>query len=567
MAKIVMVCSRRPYDLTPKIEAFLQALCPDNLAPQHVVTTDGRGLYLGVYRPHEPPVGQTAHVGWLREARNGSYARFKGGADTIELEVDAAASRTIWVAADADTFVASTSQRAIPFFLGSFEPDRRAAAWMLSSGCIGPGVSWDARAQPLGPHGHARFDRHAWRLTLDAPDVDLRPLRASARVHRARLEAAVTHACAGRFDGFAICLSGGHDSRNIVQRIDRTGLEAITWGRAAALDDPESDAAIAVRLARHYGLRHRYFPTDLPAEPVEKVLERYLVCSEGRVDHIAGYTDGCALWKTLAESGVRGIIRGDNLFGCSAGHTVEEAATEAGLLTLDAIRDSLPLRELGIEALETTIPDWLALRPGERPQDWYHRLMHGFRHPAIIAALNDIKAAYVEIANPLNIDSCVEVARSLPSALRNDKRLFNSMADDSIPFARTTAIGVPDEAAAGFRELLADELGSRRTRENFSARFADHLAARLRAASVARAPQRSMLRRVVGPLIPAALKRRLRGADSRRVSAHKLALRVYIANAMIEQLSRDARAGRNADSTLQTLERLETDGRARRMPA
>lgn len=160
-------------------------------------------------------------------------------------------------------------------------------------------------------------------------------------------------------------------------------------------------------------------PLDLRPK-LERFLRslRYLLCGEGRVDHIAGYTDGLALWKSLAESGIRGIIRGDNLFGCSAAATAEEAAAEAGLLTLESMRDPLPLRELGIDGLDTAIPERLARRSGETAQDWYHRLMHGFRHPAIIAALNEIKSAYVEIANPLNIHSCVAIARTLPPAPR-----------------------------------------------------------------------------------------------------------------------------------------------------
>jgi hypothetical protein len=541
MSKIVMVCLRRPRDIRPALESFLRSLCPDNLEPAHVVSDDARGLHLGVYRPHRPVEANTAYVGWLREDGNGSYALFKGGDDTIELVADAAASRTIWMAASSEVFVASTSQRAIPYFMGSFQPDPSAAAWMLSSGCIGPAVSWDARARPLGPYGRARFDRRQWRLTVDEPDTDLQPRRGTRSEHRARIEAAVSHACAGRFDGFAVCLSGGRDSRNIVQRIDRTALTAITWGRPEALDNPESDAAIARRLAQHYGLEHQYFSTELPDEPIERVLDRFVSCSEGRVDHLAGYTDGFALWKRLAESGIRGIIRGDNLFGCSAARTPDEAAAEAGLLTLESMRTSVPLRELGLEHLATPMPPHLALRAGERGQDWYHRLMHAFRHPTIIAALNEIKAAYVEVANPLNIDTCVDVARSLPSALRDHKKLFNSMADSNIPFARDAAIGSPDETIGGFTELLADELRSARTAHNFSSRFGAHLADRLQA----QAPpprKRSKLRRVIGRAIPAALRHRLGRVDTRLVSARKLALRVYLTNAMLERLSRDAGA-------------------------
>ena len=83
MSKLVMVCVRDGHDIRPKLDAFLESLCPDNLSPEHMVTDDGRGLYLGVFRPHRPVTDQSAYVGWLREESNGSYAAFEGG-ETIE---------------------------------------------------------------------------------------------------------------------------------------------------------------------------------------------------------------------------------------------------------------------------------------------------------------------------------------------------------------------------------------------------------------------------------------------------------------------------------------------------
>ncbi len=546
MSKLVMVCVRDGRDIRPKLDAFLESLCPDNLSPEHMVTDDGRGLYLGVFRPHRPVIDQSAYVGWLREESNGSYAAFKGG-ETIELQADAAASRTIWIAHTPELFIASTSLRAVPYFLGSFELNRNAVAWMLSSGCVGPGLCWDVRARPLAPYGRATFDRAGWQLTIDEPDTDLRPLAATAMEHRARVESVVSHSCSGRFDDFAICLSGGRDSRNIAQRMNRDGIKAITWGSPASLDNPESDAAIARQVARHYGFEHQFFSTETKREAIETVLRRFVHCSEGRVDHISAYMDGFALWKHLAESGVRGIIRGDNLFGCNAGHTEYEAAAESGLRTLDSMRNTLPLHGLGVEDLDTNIPSNLARREGERPQDWYHRLMHGFRQPAIIAALNEIKSAYVEIANPLNVHTCVEVARSLPSDLRDNKSLFNSLAEDGIPFARDRAVRDVDETIRDFGELLADELHSQRTAENFSPRFGAHVANGLSVQNGAPGKKARKLRRIVGRMLPALVRRKVRSIEKRGVSAHRLALRVYLANATIALLQRDARAARSLD--------------------
>jgi hypothetical protein len=323
--------------------------------------------------------------------------------------------------------------------------------------------------------------------------------------------------------------------------MNRSGIKAFTWGHPAAVNNPESDAAIARKVAQHYGLEHEFFSTDIPSDSMEEVLRRFVLCSEGRVDHVGGYLDGFALWKNLAESGINGVIRGDNLFGCNYARTADEAAPQAGMLTLDAMRNPLPLCELGVDHLETTVPPRLRQRAGECAQDWYHRLMHGFRQPTIIAALNEIKSTYVEIANPLNIHSCVEVGRSIPSALRDNKKLFNSMADKRIPFARDRATRPDNETISRFNELLADELHSTRTARNLSSRFGTHLANRLVAAKVVPSKPRK-LRRIVGRMVPRELRIKLSPIDKRQVSVQRLALRVYVINAMLEQLGADARA-------------------------
>ena len=542
MSRIVLVCSRQPRNLRPALEHFLTRLCPDNLAPEHVVTHDGRGLYVGIYRPLAPLTDRGFTVGWLRSAGDGSYASFRGG-DTVEIATDAVASRSVWVALTDELFIASTSQRAIPYFLGSFELDRRAVAWMLSAGCTGPGIAWDARARPLGPQARASFDRRAWRLAITEGDTELRPERASVAGHRKRVAAAIDHACTGSFDGFTLCLSGGRDSRNILQRIERTAdLEAVTWGLPEAFDDELSDAAIARRVARHYGIGHRYLSTAAPTEPAEKVLARFVHCGEGRVDHLSAYADGFALWKQLAESGIRGIIRGDNLFGVSAARTYAEAKAEAGLLTLSSLAKTLPLDDLGLDHLVTTVPSKLEPHAGERPHDYYHRLMHAFRHPTVIAALNDLKAAYVEIANPLNIDSCVAVARSLPSKQRDYKRLLNSLADRTIPFARTSAVGSSDGTLAPFIELLADELLSAPTAEHYSRALGAFLADRVARPAAAAWRPRPRPIRAFAVFVPQHLRWRTGARRKPPLSARRLALRVYLVNATVAMMQRDATA-------------------------
>ena len=68
---------------------------------------------------------------------------------------------------------------------------------------------------------------------------------------------------------------------------------------------------MARRLAEYYGVDHSFLATDPGDEPPRVLIDRFLVAGEGRTDQIAGYLDGLAIWKTLFDEGVTGVIRGD----------------------------------------------------------------------------------------------------------------------------------------------------------------------------------------------------------------------------------------------------------------
>ncbi|MCK7516002.1 MAG: hypothetical protein MZV70_76560 [Desulfobacterales bacterium] len=74
-------------------------------------------------------------------------------------------------------------------------------------------------------------------------------------------------------------------------------LKCFTWGLKSALKDEYSDAVIAKKICAELNLEHKYFEIDLTDESIEKVLNRFIIASEGRIDHISGYTDGLNLWK------------------------------------------------------------------------------------------------------------------------------------------------------------------------------------------------------------------------------------------------------------------------------
>jgi len=127
---------------------------------------------------------------------DGSFALIPIDAQRIELLADFLASRMIWIAKTDDVFVASMSQRAVPWFLQSFKPNRRAILWMLSSRSLGPCQPWDRRAQPLGP-GASRLDRMGWNLQVEEPPVMCCVDPNEDEVHRCGFCAAMDVTCVG----------------------------------------------------------------------------------------------------------------------------------------------------------------------------------------------------------------------------------------------------------------------------------------------------------------------------------------------------------------------------------
>ena len=576
MAKIVLICYRNAAsaasaDAVRRLRRFLTSLCPDNLTPvEPVVAADGRGLILGVFNPADPAAVHdcSAYTGWLEDgqetwwrpgahAPSGSYALLRASATTVEVVADYAASRTIWIAQSDEVFIASTSQRAIPYFLGSFEPNPTAQAWMLSAGSLGPSAGWDRRAHPLGPDGTARLDRARWQLTVREPPVEFRADPSSDDVHAARLREALEETLGNlRFDHsrWILPLSGGFDSRAILLMMkERQGLRTVTWGRKEALGLRGNDAYVAARVAAAVGVENRYHATDLSGEPVEQLFDRYLVAGDGRTDGFLAYMDGFRMWRTFFEDGVRGVIRGDHGFGPGPGPALADHAAVLHFngMTRWCDHSGVPkLAQFGLSHLDDlSLPASFAPLPSESPADWRDRLYQLYRVPAYHAGQSDLKAAYVEIASPLFVRKILDLTRSHPEHLRSGKRVFAEVVgphDVPVPYAIDSAL-VPTEdlmATPAVRELLCDELSSRRLRDAFTHSFADYLLS-----SFSSTRDEPLSRRVLaGPRrylrlwVPATVRSRLRrNAPKPAPDLRWVAVRAYIVSRMHERLAIDAR--------------------------
>jgi hypothetical protein len=500
---VLLVCSRHGYEPLShrEITALDARLRPDNLAPRTPRVRRERGVVSVVFNPPERVEARGASVcvgalcggsdAWNQAggaSPDGSFALLRADERMVELVADAVASRTVWYVLTEELFVASTSQRAVASVLGSFEPDRRAFAWMLSSGSLGPGFGWDARVRSVPIGGRVRLDRTNWRLAIDEPSIGLGSgssrepwslprsglpkLRGAGPRHQRRLDGALEQAFAGyAFDPgrWILPLSGGVDSRGILLFLNDathfrgTPFRSVTWGVERSLDDPRSDGRIAERLADRFGLEHRFLPISVSGEPRERLIDRFLVAGEGRTDRLSGYLDGFEIWRIFAEQGCEGVIRGDEAFGWNAVRDEADVLRECGVTRLGDVLDERSRAAFALP--EQPLPSALERRARESLASWRDRLYQQFRLPVLLAALTDLKCAYVEVTNPLLSSSIIECVRTLPDRLRTDKRLWRRIVTQrspAIPFAARTGVYplrdfVREPATL---ELMLEELGS-----------------------------------------------------------------------------------------------------------
>lgn len=529
MARAVLIVSRHDaarHAFEADLEALDRRLRPDNIDGRPLIVSHEAGATAAVLNPTRSTRlhGASMCLGALIGAGadweipggplpDGNYALFRCDAHTVELAADAAASRTIWYARTADLFVASTSQRAIVALLGRFELNPRVIPWMLSSGTLGPERGWAANVERVRPMERVVLDRKTWAVSSTHVRVHFRPARGlGRRALRERLETAVEDVCS-RIDvepsGWLLPLSGGVDSRGLLTfLVDRGPLQTVTWGRSAVRNEIGNDARIARDVAERLGVPNRYFSTDPSDEPRQRLVQRFVEVGEGRVAKISGYIDGFRLWKTIHEEGWDGIIRGDHVFGTMHVRSDYEARYAASLTLLSDYFQ--PEEVAAFELSPQRVPDDLARRSGETLATWRDRVYQEFRVPVLLAGLTDLKAPYVEVANPLLARSMLTFARKIPDRLRTRKRLWRELVR-----VRSGELGFAHEAAVQqlgdflrdvtMLEMMLAEMESKESMELFGRAFRDRVRADLAAAlrgSVTESRARGVRARAAAALPP-----------------------------------------------------------------
>jgi hypothetical protein len=473
--------------------------------------------------------------------------------DVVEVVVAVPARRTLWSFFDGDRLLISTSQRAMAVLLGGFSPSHEAATWMLSAGNLGP-CAWDRRVHRLDGGTRLRLDRRAWSLTttLDPPPSAPAAGRATAAQLRGAIASALL-ALPNSSEGWCLPLSGGVDSRALASMLVGQGRRprCVTWASPTLASFPDGDLAVARRVGSALGLQvdeELMTPVD-----VDEAITAFVEESEGRVDHVGGYLDGFGLWGRLATRGTHAIVRGDEVMGW-----VSVADERDVLRSIEATRlgdlDGVDAAVAG-EGAQQTLPTSLQRGPSESLPTWRDRLYRGYRVPAVVGALADAKAAFVDTWSPLLSRKVVSVALGLSDDDRTDKRLFRRVAKPSalgLPYAaQASVVGsgavLNSPAFAAFARPLFEEGVSRNVLpRSWSALGAKGLA--LAAARPAAVPPSSMVQTTTATpraiakqlgrrLTPVALRKALwRRRHGVRLPMEKVPLRlvlIVLANALL----------------------------------
>lgn len=393
--------------------------------------------------------------------------------DRCILSANSTASRAIWYYYDETRLVISSSQKAIVCWLGSFEFNSQAMSWMLATGNLGPGNSWDSRIQHLKAGETVNLNRHTWEINKNKRANSVNSF--SIQDHKILIEKlndtfhsvfknAVFDLSKSRFT-----LSGGYDSRAVLYYLINYGvnIKSITWGLSSSLSDPFSDASIASRIAGRLNVENEYFVTDFIDNKFEPLFERFLRFGEGRLDHINSFMDGFRMWENLHASGIRNIIRADEAFGWLPSKTEQDVRISLDMHLMEDNSNMLPLQKFNIEP--QSYPEWFSKNHDESIDVWRDRLYRQFRIPYVLTSLHDLVHPYVEVFNPFLHERIVDFSIGLPDHLRTNKKLYaqfvNKLVSD-VPFASKPSIPEPSAIlqSAKIVSFILDEMNSQDTR-------------------------------------------------------------------------------------------------------
>lgn len=565
MSHFILVCERGERSdvetLGDRLESAARLLWPPGVQPTatRIVVEDGLALAVVASAESLPVHGQSVCLGrfldepgdWWRPKTtppDGTYALCRCSREVVELVTDIAASRAMWYYHDEQVFLAASSQRPLIALLGGFHLDREAVTWMVAARSLGPRASYDPRLRRAPPDGTVRLDRHTWCLDVSAQRSSFETDDVSDEEHVRRLNDAIVETCsylAPEAERWPLLLSGGYDSRALLVGMSQAGISppCITWGPEAALRDPATDAGIAQGLAAAVGSPHEFFALDSEQGTIGEALEEFIVRSEGQVIDFTMYVDGFSTWRALVEQGRVGVIRGDNYpwTYVSEVPTTRAVRHHCGADLLADYAPSHPIQRLGL--VPQSWPASLERGPDEDLLGYRDRLRRTIYIHNRIAPLNQIKASYLEIVNPLEARRVADVVMRLPERLRLHPGALAGVLDlhgPAVPFAtRVVANLAITLDSPEVRRALADGLSSGSARRLFDGETVDEVITAL--LRPPRRATRTTATRRVRKVLPRRVKDLMLPVVGVRLDMGELALRMLVAARAVELFEGDAR--------------------------
>ncbi|HEV8507568.1 MAG TPA: asparagine synthase-related protein [Chitinophagaceae bacterium] len=567
MAKCIYICSRQslPVSIKGSLYGICKRLAPDNINMNEPKIMASEYAAFGIMNPTTPILekGNSLLIGqifdkpesWslpLSEFPDGSYALFRDGKEHFEIVSDPLASRTIWYYADENIVVTSTSQRAIVMYLESFEFDENVVPWMLSTGTLGPVFSWDKRIKRVPADSSVILDKMNWTLSVRSNPIEFNSVSRSDEMHEKVLTETIGNFFKSLdldFDSWVLPLSGGYDSRGILCFLAKNRniqhLKTVTWGLESSQQMQGNDAYVARELAATLNVSHRYYHTDLSKEPIERIINRFVLLGEGRIDHVAAYMDGFEIWKTLFEEGIKGTIRGDESFGWLRTSSALGVKISTGCALCSDYSNLKDYTKYGVAGQDA--PQFLDRKNGETFAMWRDRLYQEYRIPTILSALSDLKLSYVEQISPFLSKKILYTVRQLPDRLRTEKKLFKKIVRAMSPkvgFATSSANAWVGDIFQEKRlvEFLKSELSSVDAKKLFTEEFLDFILKGIKSETKEKnsKARSNSLRSYAKRYLPLFLIRAMRKVSPPVVDRNILAFRVFLIYKMNEILKEDS---------------------------
>ena len=292
-------------------------------------------------------------------------------------------------------------------------------------------------------------------------------------------------------------------------------------------------------------IENRYFNTDLSKEPIDRIINRYVLMGEGRIDHVAAYMDGFNIWKILFEEGIKGTIRGDESFGWLRASSALGVKLSTGCAVCSDYSNLKEYTKYGIPAQDS--PQFLYRKNGETFDMWRDRLYQEYRIPTILSALSDLKLSYVEQISPFLSKKILYTVRQLPDRLRTEKKLFKKIIRSKSPkvdFATSSANASTNDIFQEKRmvDFLKGELSSVNAKKIFQPEFLDFILNGIKTESKGKkiGARSGSLRSYAKKYLPLFLIRAMRRVSPPAVDRNVLAFRVFLISKMNEILREDS---------------------------